>query len=135
MTVTEIAKKANVSIGTVDRVLHNRGRVSFETAEKIKRLIEESGYHTNPLARHLKRSGSYKIGLLVPKMSYESGYWKQILEGVKEGVEEFSAFNFSFVNFEFLRTDDNSLIVKFDELVNTECDAWKIGRASCRERV
>ncbi|MFA6938291.1 MAG: LacI family DNA-binding transcriptional regulator [Treponema sp.] len=126
MTVTEIAKKANVSIGTVDRVLHNRGRVSSETEAKINRIIEESGYHTNPLARHLKRSGSYKIGLLVPKMSYESGYWKQILEGVKEGVEEFDAFNFSLEDFEFFRTDENSLVEKFNELVNSECDAWII---------
>ncbi|MFA7128853.1 MAG: LacI family DNA-binding transcriptional regulator, partial [Sphaerochaeta sp.] len=31
MTISEIAKLANVSIGTVDRVLHKRGRVAPET--------------------------------------------------------------------------------------------------------
>ena len=33
MTISEIAKKAGVSIGTVDRVLHQRGRVA-EKREK-----------------------------------------------------------------------------------------------------
>jgi len=126
MTVKEIAKKANVSIGTVDRVLHKRGRVSSSTAEKINRIIQENGYHTNPIARHLKNNTYYKIGLLVPNMCYESGYWKQILEGVKEGVKEFEAFNFFLKDFEFLRADKKSLHSKFEELQNSECNAWII---------
>ncbi len=56
MTVIEIAKRAGVSIGTVDRVLHNRGRVSEETRQRINAIISEEGYQPNPLARHLKRN-------------------------------------------------------------------------------
>ena len=37
----EIAKKANVSIGTIDRVLHKRGHISKEKEEKVRRIIEE----------------------------------------------------------------------------------------------
>ncbi len=33
--IKDIAAKANVSIGTVDRVLHNRGRVSEEVRQKV----------------------------------------------------------------------------------------------------
>ena len=126
MTVTEIAEKANVSIGTVDRVLHNRGRVSQDTEARIKQIIEESGYHTNPIARHLKKNGSYKIGLLIPKMAYESGYWSEIYEGVQKGVEEFAAFNFSFDVFEFMRPDAKSLEESFDKLSKSNCNAWII---------
>ena len=59
MTVTEIAKRAGVSIGTVDRVLHNRGRVSSETRDRIQAIIDETGYQPNPLARHLKINRKY----------------------------------------------------------------------------
>ena len=34
-TIKEIAKKAGVSAGTVDRVVHNRGEVSEETKAKV----------------------------------------------------------------------------------------------------
>ena len=35
MTIAEIARKAGVSIGPVDRVLHNRGHVAEQTRQKI----------------------------------------------------------------------------------------------------
>ena len=34
VTISDVAKAAGVGRGTVDRVLHNRGRVSEETAQK-----------------------------------------------------------------------------------------------------
>ena len=36
-TIRDVAKKAKVSIGTVDRVVHSRGRVSVKTIEKVDR--------------------------------------------------------------------------------------------------
>jgi HAD superfamily hydrolase (TIGR01509 family) len=40
INVKEIARLANVSMGTVDRMLHNRGRVAKETEERIKEIIQ-----------------------------------------------------------------------------------------------
>ena len=57
MTVTDIAKLANVSIATVDRVLHNRGRVAETTKKRIEQIIKYSGYQPDPLARYLKKRG------------------------------------------------------------------------------
>ncbi|MDR0598748.1 MAG: helix-turn-helix domain-containing protein, partial [Treponema sp.] len=48
MTVKEIAELAGVSIGTVDRVLHKRGRVSAATRETIEAIIEEYQFTPNP---------------------------------------------------------------------------------------
>ncbi|MBN2051635.1 MAG: LacI family DNA-binding transcriptional regulator [Spirochaetales bacterium] len=39
MTIKDIARMANVSIGTVDRVIHKRGRVSEETKDRILGII------------------------------------------------------------------------------------------------
>ena len=38
-TMKEIARLAGVSIGTVDRVLHHRGRVSADNVERINAIV------------------------------------------------------------------------------------------------
>jgi len=54
--VKEIARRAKVSIGTVDRVLHNREGVSEKTKTKINKIIQELDYQPNILARRLASS-------------------------------------------------------------------------------
>ncbi len=126
MTVIEIAKRAGVSIGTVDRVLHKRGRVSEDTRKRIQDIIDEVGYQPNPLARHLKRNKRYLIGVLIPELEKESRYWNLIHQGIAAAVEELSAFSFTLASFPFTRPDRNSLAAAFDKLVDAECDAWII---------
>lgn len=52
-SIKDIAKEAGVSIGTVDRVLHHRGRVSDETKARIEAVMEELKYKPNQLAQGL----------------------------------------------------------------------------------
>jgi LacI family transcriptional regulator len=83
MTVHEIAALAGVSIGTVDRVLHKRSRVSDETRAKIEAIIEKYQFTPNPIARSLKRNRPYRFCALVPKRDQDAGYWGQIIEGIE----------------------------------------------------
>lgn len=53
ITIKEIAEKAGVSAGTVDRALHNRGRVKKETKEKILAVAKEYNYKPNEVAQGL----------------------------------------------------------------------------------
>ena len=62
----EIAEKAGVSIGTVYRVLHERGRFSPETARRVRDVAHRLGYKKNIYASNLSRSRSYLIALLMP---------------------------------------------------------------------
>ncbi|HKL84907.1 MAG TPA: LacI family DNA-binding transcriptional regulator [Treponemataceae bacterium] len=126
MTVIEIAKRAGVSIGTVDRVLHNRGRVSTETREKIQKIIDEEGYQPNPLARHLKRNRDYKIGVIIPELRKESSYWQLLYNGILKAVEELSPFSFSIQLFEFNRPIVDSFLAAFNEMLEARCNAWII---------
>ncbi|HCO83989.1 MAG TPA: transcriptional regulator, partial [Arenibacter sp.] len=59
--IKQIAKLANVSIGTVDRVLHDRPGVSKATREKIKAIIKETGYKKNTVASRLNLAGRKKL--------------------------------------------------------------------------
>ena len=49
--IVDIAKMAGVSVGTVDRVIHNRGRVSEENRKKVQAILEM--VHYQPNLRHV----------------------------------------------------------------------------------
>lgn len=86
MTVHEIAALAGVSIGTVDRVLHNRGRVSAATRARLESIIEEYQFTPNPIARRLKRGRSYRFCAMIPRRDQDAGYWEQVIEGILQGA-------------------------------------------------
>ena len=65
MTLAEIAAHANVSTGTVDRVLHGRKGVSEKTKKLIQQIIDEYGYQPNPIASQLKNNKIFVIGVLL----------------------------------------------------------------------
>ena len=50
-TIKEIAERAGVSRGTVDRALNNRGRIKPEVAERILAIAKELDYHSNRKSR------------------------------------------------------------------------------------
>ena len=56
VTAQKIAEMAGVSRGTVDRALHNRGRVNPEVAARIRKIAAELGYKPNLVGQALVRS-------------------------------------------------------------------------------
>jgi LacI family transcriptional regulator len=88
MTVHEIAALAGVSIGTVDRVLHKRGRVSAETRARIESIIKQYRFTPNPTARQLKRNRPYRFCALIPRRDQDAGYWGQIIAGIERAAGE-----------------------------------------------
>lgn len=83
--IKEIAKLAEVSIGTVDRVIHDRPGVSAKTKERVKKIIEEVGYDPNPLARRLAGfKNVYKVAVIIPAKNEYNPYWDQHLSGIEQ---------------------------------------------------
>ena len=58
ISIKDIAERAGCSIGTVDRVIHNRGKVSEPVKDRILQIMKELDYKPNVNARVLasKRS-------------------------------------------------------------------------------
>ncbi|HCM27417.1 MAG: hypothetical protein A2Z99_20820 [Treponema sp. GWB1_62_6] len=108
MTVKEIAELAGVSIGTVDRVLHGRGRFSAETKARIDAIVESTGFTPNPIARRLKRSKPYRFSVLLPNAFEDSGYWGLAAEGIAGAADEIKVFGVETRVFEFDRYDPSS---------------------------
>ena len=61
ITIKDVARIAGVSIGTVDRVIHQRGEVSTKNRDLILRVIEEIGYKPNIYASALASNKHYAI--------------------------------------------------------------------------
>ena len=53
ITIKDIAARAGVSTGTVDRVLHKRPNVSKSALEKVNKALEELDYRPNMYASAL----------------------------------------------------------------------------------
>jgi len=87
MTISKIAELSGVSIGTVDRVLHKRGRVSAATKAKVEAVIKKSHYTPNPIAQQLKRNRPFRFFALLPQ-DQDAGYWNQIITGIERASEE-----------------------------------------------
>ena len=65
--IKDSAERAGVSVGTVDRVLHNRPNVSKKAMEKVKKALEEMDYRPNMYASALAYNKTYTFYCLLPK--------------------------------------------------------------------
>ena len=59
ITIRDIAEKAGVSAGTVDRVLHNRPNVSKKALDKVNNALKEMKYEPNAYASALANRRRY----------------------------------------------------------------------------
>ena len=64
--IKDIAERAGVSVGTVDRVLHDRPNVSKPAREKVEQALKEMNYQPNMYASALAYNKSYTFYLLFP---------------------------------------------------------------------
>ena len=91
VTIKKLAELANVSRGTVDRVLNNRPGVSSETREKVLKIANELHYQPNFLAKALVNSKeNIKLGVILTP-DYNP-FIHEILIGIENAKEEFKAF-------------------------------------------
>ncbi len=105
--IKDIAKLAGVSVGTVDRVLHNRGRVSEEALKKVLNTLKQIDYKPNLIARTLGTSKAYYIAALIPDPTLDD-YWQQSVWGVEQAEAEWSQYDFHIRPYYFNLYDKHS---------------------------
>jgi LacI family transcriptional regulator len=99
--IKDIAEKANVSIGTVDRVIHNRSEVSKTTREKILTVIKELNYEPNLIARSLATKKKNTFAVLIPYFTEDNTYWRTPMEGIEKAGTEIRDYGVRLVKFLF----------------------------------
>ena len=68
-TLSDVAKRADVSPKTVSRVLNDEPHVRADIRERVKRIAHEMNYHPNLAARGLIHQRSFLIGLTYERPS------------------------------------------------------------------
>ena len=121
-TIKDIAKEANVSTGTVDRVLHNRGGVSKKTEGEIKLLLKRNNFKINIIARSLALKKNLKIATFLPNFNEETIFWKAPLRGISTAQEEIEIFGVKVQNFAFDQFKVSSYLSQFKKLLDSKPD-------------
>ncbi len=84
--IKDIARLSGVSVGTVDRVLHDRPNVSKTAREKVEKALKEMDYRPNMYASALAYNKTYNFYCIIPKHESEA-YWEEIEEGAMNACE------------------------------------------------
>ena len=82
VSIGDVAKRANVSISTVSRVLNRREVVSPDTRQRVEAAIKGLGYRPNGFARGLMLGRSELVGLVLPDLHGE--FYSEIIRGADQ---------------------------------------------------
>lgn len=132
VTIQTIADRAGVSRGTVDRVLHSRGRVDADVAARVLRIAQELGYRTKAQKKSLLpadgmaglRMKHRRIGV-VTQLSGAS-FMLSIRRGLEEAQEEAKAYGVEVVIRECGGVDEKQQCEALRDLQQTGIDALAI---------
>lgn len=119
--IKDIALRAGVSVGTVDRVLHKRPNVSPSAREKVEKALKEMNYQPNMYASALAYNKSYTFYLLIPKHESEA-YWEEIEEGAKKAMETRRDFHINVKIIYYERFNEDSFKAQYQAILDCEPD-------------
>ncbi|MEO9802632.1 MAG: LacI family DNA-binding transcriptional regulator [Reichenbachiella sp.] len=119
ITIKEIAHKAGVSVGTVDRVLHKRGEVAEKTKQLVLKIAKEGNYQTNVFARNLKLNKTYHLAILLPE---DNEYWKTQRKGIEDAANEYEYLGVQLQFYTFDRSNRDSFIEQSNLAIESKPD-------------
>ncbi len=85
-TIYDVARVAGVSPSTVSRAFSRPGRVSAQTAEKIRQVAEELGYRSRDVARASAKSTTKVLGLAVADITNPFNF--RVIRGCQAAAAE-----------------------------------------------
>jgi DNA-binding LacI/PurR family transcriptional regulator len=88
VTIKDVAKKANVAPSTVSRVMSDSPNISEKTKRKVRKVMEELGYHLNLNARTLVQKSTQTIGIVM-KNSTSQSLLNPVFPEVLSGISAF----------------------------------------------
>ncbi len=117
--IKDIADKAGVSTGTVDRVLHNRGKVAPVVKKRVLEVMDELGYERNLIASALAYNKTVRIAVLLPAPSKDP-YWKQTDEGTQKALKAVQHYGLLATHFYFDSFNPKHFLSQAKKALNEE---------------
>jgi LacI family transcriptional regulator len=87
--IKDIAHALGISIGTVDRALHDRRGVNPLTKARVVQMAKTMGYRPNAAARLLSSKRRMKISVNLPAQI--ASFWDTVREGIEDEARTFAA--------------------------------------------
>jgi LacI family transcriptional regulator len=87
--IKDIARALGVSIGTVDRALHDRLGINPMTRAKVLKMAQTLGYQPNFAARHLKLKRKMRISVHLPRQI--ATFFDAVRDGIQEAAKPFQS--------------------------------------------
>ena len=119
--IKDIALRAGVSVGTVDRVLHKRPNVSKSALEKVEKALDEMDYEPNVYASALAYNKDYNFICIIPQHESEA-YWEEIEEGVQAATNRHRDFHVSLRLLYYERFNGDSFTKATNECLEAKPD-------------
>lgn len=94
--IKDIAERSGVSVGTVDRVLHNRPNVSGKARAKVETVLKEINYQPNMYASALAYNRKYTFCCLLPDHD-RNAYWTSVEKGLQQCILNRGDFHLSLI--------------------------------------
>ncbi len=85
-TVHDVARRANVSISTVSRVLNDSAPVSEDKRRRVLQAVKDLQFTPNPAARSLLGQATGTIGTILPHITGE--FFADLLSGLDDGIKQ-----------------------------------------------
>lgn len=133
ITIKDIAQLAGVSIGTVDRVIHNRGEVSIKTKEKVLKITKTLNFQPDVLASALATKKNLRFASLMPAADNESSFWKAPQLGIDKALKEVEHYGVINSSFLFSVSDRNSFLVEAQKALSENPDGLLIAPSLQKE--
>ncbi len=119
--IKDIAAKAGVSTGTVDRVIHNRGRVAPDVKLRVLEIVKELNYVPNYSARALAVNRIYKVAVLIPVHTNDE-YWYDLKAGIDNAAKDLKQYGMQVQYYQFDSEDANTFIERARQLTSADPD-------------
>ncbi len=83
-TLKDVARRSGLTVGTVSRVLNNRGYISEQTRQRVYDVMKELDYQPNEMARSLSKKRSNTIGVIVPHVVHP--YFAKLIGSLEQAA-------------------------------------------------
>lgn len=82
MKITEIAKKANVSVATISRVINDDPKVKAATRRRVLEIIQANGYVPNNLGRNFRTQSTRTVLVVLPTI--DNPFYSPIVHAIED---------------------------------------------------
>lgn len=129
VTIKDIAEKTGVSRGTVDRALHNRGRIDPQVAQRIRETAQDMGYIPRKRKQPEKKNNVIKIGVVTQLA--KSSFMIEVCRGIEKAGQELLDRGIELILKQGVSVDEKEQLALIEELEQEEINGLAIMPVDC----